>query len=234
MSNDYEKQARDPVPLVIEAAERRESIWLSADQVQQLYRHPLFVAVRAERARPAEAGDGEVGFVVAHEGTHRTVIACDSPIPIGTRLYACPPREASPVGRDEDWMSRYAFNGAPTPDAAPSVREDVLDQFSVEPNHDAKTLARYVVQHPEFAEDLIELATIVNSIEETDRPMTDHDNARIAEAYQTVFGCNVPPKGWTCSRVRGHPGPCAASPAVPSPQTKGVVIQWTTLPKEST
>lgn len=24
--------------------------------------------------------------------------------------------------------------------------------------------------------------------------------------------CPLPPKGWTCSRAKGHDGPCAASP----------------------
>ena len=25
--------------------------------------------------------------------------------------------------------------------------------------------------------------------------------------------CGLPPEGWTCSRERGHPGPCAAHPS---------------------
>lgn len=32
----------------------------------------------------------------------------------------------------------------------------------------------------------------------------------IAEGLRGLIGCTVPPEGWTCSRMRGHLGPCAA------------------------
>lgn len=28
-----------------------------------------------------------------------------------------------------------------------------------------------------------------------------------------MSACDLPPTGWTCSRDKGHPGPCAAWPA---------------------
>jgi hypothetical protein len=36
-------------------------------------------------------------------------------------------------------------------------------------------------------------------------------NARLKENY-VIEVCQVPPKGWKCSRTPGHDGPCAASP----------------------
>jgi hypothetical protein len=38
-----------------------------------------------------------------------------------------------------------------------------------------------------------------------------------------VLGCDVPPSGWACSRVRGHDGPCAASPAAAPRPERGPV-----------
>ena len=32
------------------------------------------------------------------------------------------------------------------------------------------------------------------------------------DSMQPVQRCEVPPEGWTCSRQKGHDGPCAASP----------------------
>jgi hypothetical protein len=34
-----------------------------------------------------------------------------------------------------------------------------------------------------------------------------------AEILSPTKPCTKPPEGWTCSRIEGHEGPCAASPA---------------------
>ena len=40
------------------------------------------------------------------------------------------------------------------------------------------------------------------------------------------MACKVPPKGWACSRERGHDGPCAASPT-----TYDAAIEFGSIPE---
>lgn len=55
--------------------------------------------------------------------------------------------------------------------------------------------------------------------------LADPDVALIVQQPRTEWahlfkpgaeGCAIPPEGWTCSRARGHAGPCAASPSQPT------------------
>lgn len=45
--------------------------------------------------------------------------------------------------------------------------------------------------------------------EETER---SHDAALNIGSVETLQPCDHPPEGWFCTRVKGHPGPCAAHP----------------------
>jgi hypothetical protein len=57
----------------------------------------------------------------------------------------------------------------------------------------------------------------VESGEEWEGPLTGEEQAMIDQAWERHKAagpiCDVPPVGWQCSRVAGHDGPCAASPA---------------------
>lgn len=48
-----------------------------------------------------------------------------------------------------------------------------------------------------------------------ERPLTDREQAMIDAAWEkhkAAAPCTIPPKGWRCTRTRGHDGPCAAVP----------------------
>lgn len=44
--------------------------------------------------------------------------------------------------------------------------------------------------------------------------------------------CDVPPAGWSCSRQKGHEGPCAASPLDESQHRYGEAAEMVTLPRK--
>jgi hypothetical protein len=70
---------------------------------------------------------------------------------------------------DDEWRDRY--------------RDDVMFAFSVEPQQDATTFARYLNAYPQFAADLIDLAHELNlsvSLGPSDAPLEDDANAQAA------------------------------------------------------
>lgn len=68
------------------------------------------------------------------------------------------------------------------------------------------------VSRPQLAGEEAVAAANEHLIVETDEPLTAHDHQRIEQTWQKHFVCDLPPAGWTCSRLKGHEGPCAASP----------------------
>lgn len=69
----------------------------------------------------------------------------------------------------------------------------------------------------------------------TPRRVEDARKTALLESRRTSYGepgtsvplalCNVPPKGWFCTREGGHEGPCAAHPDVP-PLTREGADDW--------
>lgn len=67
-----------------------------------------------------------------------------------------------------------------------SLREDVLDAFAVEPNHDRETLERYLREYPDFALALIDLSReLSRSGFESEEELSADDLARINTAWTT-------------------------------------------------
>jgi hypothetical protein len=46
----------------------------------------------------------------------------------------------------------------------------------------------------------------------TEKEILDSDNVVIKHNYEQSQVCDRPPEGWSCSRPKGHDGPCAAWP----------------------
>lgn len=67
-------------------------------------------------------------------------------------------------------------------------REDVLDAFAVEPNHDRATLERYLTDYPQFAREVvdlsIELSRIAIEIVDNDRSLSSQERHMIDAAWQ--------------------------------------------------
>lgn len=74
-----------------------------------------------------------------------------------------------------------------TPNPAPS-REDVLDAFAVESNHDRATVDRYLREYPQFADDLIELLhELGRVIDVSTAPLSAADQQLIAVSWQQII-----------------------------------------------
>lgn len=58
------------------------------------------------------------------------------------------------------------------------------------------------------------------------RGMNAESEARDARATSTM-ACDMPPPGWTCSRAKGHDGPCAASQAPVQPKQENFTYSST-------
>lgn len=64
-------------------------------------------------------------------------------------------------------------------------RDDVLDAFSVEPDHDRRTLETYLTRYPQFARDLVDLAReLSRTFVEDERPLSDEDKRLIGNALE--------------------------------------------------
>ncbi|GER08778.1 hypothetical protein GCM10007972_24000 [Iodidimonas muriae] len=64
------------------------------------------------------------------------------------------------------------------------TREEVLDAFAVEPQHDRTVLERYLKQYPEYASELVELSREVSRNIGTDQnPLSAHESRLIDNAW---------------------------------------------------
>ena len=70
------------------------------------------------------------------------------------------------------------------------LKDDVLYAFAVEPQHDQRTLERYLQRHPEFTEALIELSLELrtNTVLESSEAVSLVD-AKAKEAWQEFVAC---------------------------------------------
>ena len=69
--------------------------------------------------------------------------------------------------------------------SAPS-REEVLDAFAVEPDHDRLTLERYLRDHPRYVTELVELSRELSRVvDEDENSLTAHEQALIESAWQS-------------------------------------------------
>ena len=68
--------------------------------------------------------------------------------------------------------------------SAPS-REDVLDAFAVEPNHERNTLERYLRDYPQYAAELVDLSRELSRvIFENKEPLSAEDQTLIEGAWR--------------------------------------------------
>jgi len=64
------------------------------------------------------------------------------------------------------------------------TREEVLDAFAVEPQHDRTILERYLKQYPEYASELVKLSREVSrNIESDQNPLSAHEDRLINDAW---------------------------------------------------
>jgi hypothetical protein len=68
------------------------------------------------------------------------------------------------------------------------TEEDVLDAFSVEPNHDVATIQQYLQAYPQYAEALIDLSRELSREIRDDESLSDREIAWIDDAVQRYAG----------------------------------------------
>lgn len=65
--------------------------------------------------------------------------------------------------------------------------EEVLDSFAMEPNPSRDVLGRYVIDYPQFAEELVDLSHEIFRISlAQERTLTSQDNSRISSAWSVL------------------------------------------------
>lgn len=77
----------------------------------------------------------------------------------------------------------------------PKDKETILYAFSVEPNHDRRTLERYLGQYPELSEELIDLAAELRLVEsQTCGVVAPIDDPGLQSAWQQFIACGAAPE----------------------------------------